>query len=445
MKDGYGEVVVLLGSDFHVRSFFAADLYTELSSKFKLTIGIARNVKRIYIPTGIPYIDFSITKRAESLFVYLLDASLIRNLKKSKSFAFRLRRYLLGDYQRFIFFSPSGLLRLIRSALMAIPGPYFCLKYMYSREVMKDFDFNNYVEAKKPKLILTWANSIEPSTMLAITLAKKFRNSCQSIAVFDNWDNLSSKAVLIETPDQLVCFGQQSKDLAVRIHNIEPSRIHPIGSARFETHSKFSRNVISERKSVLIAGSSIALEDFYVLNAIDEILQSQHKDAFLQGFKFFYRPHPLPQGMSIDLQNWRYKNVQIEENEFSADNQHRIWQSQSDLSKALAKYKVVIAAPTTLLLEALICGSYVIIPALDAPGIKTSIRKMLSQLEHLKGIELIEGVSIVKSPEDLLIALMSSLKSNNPIESSDSIHFFVHQGNESFGLRLSSLLISLLE
>ena len=443
MKGKHGEVIVLLGSDFHARSFFAAELYAELSSKFELTIAISRNVKSSYIPSEVTHMNFEITRRAYRLFDYVLDASLIRNVKKSTSFAFRLRRYLFGDYHRLIFFSPSGLLRLIRSVLMAIPGPYFCLKNLYSREVMKDVEFCDYVQANKPKLIMTWASSIEPTTMLAINLAKSIGESCQSIAVFDNWDNLSSKAVLIQSPDHIICFGQQSKDLAIRIHGLEPSRIHPLGAARFETHAEMSRNMISDRNAVLIAGSSIALEDVYILDAVNEILDLQIENSLLKSFKFFYRPHPAPQGLSIDLNNWRYENIEIEERSLSADSHSRIWQSQSALSKALAKYKVVIAAPTTLLLEALMCGSYVIIPVLNAPDVKTSIRKMLSQLEHLKQIERIEGVTIVKSSEDLLRELTRCLDLSSPVVTGDSLQFFVRTGSESFESRLSSLLINL--
>lgn len=90
--------------------------------------------------------------------------------------------------------------------------------------------------------------------MQAINLANKFEKSCQSMVVVSNWDSLNSKSVLIEFSDYLVCFGQKSKDFAVRIHNIRLSRIYPIGSARCETHSELSQNVISETKTILIKG-----------------------------------------------------------------------------------------------------------------------------------------------------------------------------------------------
>lgn len=45
MKSRSG-LVVLLGSEFHIRSFFAADLFKQLEGRFKLTIAISDRVSK---------------------------------------------------------------------------------------------------------------------------------------------------------------------------------------------------------------------------------------------------------------------------------------------------------------------------------------------------------------------------------------------------------------
>lgn len=305
---------------------------------------------------------------------------------------------------------------------------------------MSDSVFNMQIEDISPKFILSWSMSMEPTTVLAIHLAKALGGSCKSIAVFDNWDNLSSKVALLYSPQHIVCFGQQSKDLAVRIHNIEPERIHCLGSSRFDTHNSISMLVKEQRNYVLIAGSSIALEDSIILDGLNKFLKRRREELPFQNFDFYYRPHPQPQGASIDLQNWSFDQIQREGATKIASENSQVWQSQTELSEFLCRCKVVIAAPTTLLLEALMCGSFVFIPAFEVRGIKTNIRRMLSKLEHLKQFNQIVGLSIARTPEELYELLEKLLDSRELFPSNNSLDYFVRTGKDTFASRLIALL-----
>lgn len=388
---------IFIGNLFHARSFFSGTIYEDFTQNFELQMILAPEVQDYYSERILGNLRIETSKREKDLARLMLDASLVRNVTKSSSFRFRLRRFVLGDYRRIMNFSPTGIIRLLTAISFAIPGLYGYLCRLYRAAYLSNKGLNESISNFKPDVIIAWATTIEPSTMLCIDIAKRI--GCKSICVFDNWDNLSSKAVMLKTPDFLICFGEQTKQLAIRIHNIEPDKVIPLGSARFDSYLDSKSVNRKNRRKILIVGSSIALEDKKILEEISKFIDFHSKKIAEEGLYFTYRPHPAPQGMSLDLESWKFPEISLDESWNLASEGSNNWQSQIEISGVLNECKFVIAAPTTLLLEALICGNRVLIPALKIFKVKTSIRKMLKYLEHLKGLEEITGVSISYTKE----------------------------------------------
>lgn len=86
--------------------------------------------------------------KAGKLFGIYPDASLVRNLSKSSSFPFRLRRFLLGDYPKRLGFSPLGVIRLVKACLFALPGVYQNLFKRYRTSVIRKSDLAKIVNKK---------------------------------------------------------------------------------------------------------------------------------------------------------------------------------------------------------------------------------------------------------------------------------------------------------
>lgn len=385
-------ITLVISNLFHARSFFSGNLYENLSKDFDLQIFFPAQVANRYKSRVTRYGVFDLPEAAQELAKLVLDASLIRNIHRSTSFSFRLKRYVLGDYRRFLNFSPTGLVRLAKALLFASPVLYRFIRYRYQRAYLSDIQFNNRIIDFRPNVIMAWSTTIEPTTMLSIELAKLL--GCKSICVFDNWDNLTSKSVLIQKPDYVVCFGPQTKRLAIKIHKLDPDQIRDLGSARFDSYIFAKSSNSKSRRNILIAGSSIALEDRKILSEISKFIKINGAKIAERKLSFVYRPHPAPQGLSVDLDAWEYPEIAIDESSKLSSKKEDSWQSQIELSTILNSCKFVIAAPTTLLIEALICGNRVLVPALKVFKVKTSIRKMLKHLEHLKNLERTKGVFV---------------------------------------------------
>ena len=402
-------IIVYLASDFHARSFFSGRLFDSLISRFNLTI-----LKSSDVNLPINYSTervFTVGKSqvCHDYFAKYLDGSLVRNLHKSRSFRFRLKRYLVGDYKTLIGFSPRGLLRFFKAVFLALPGVYQKVCDGYREAVITNSQLAIFARDHKPDLIVCWAQSMEPAVLESILIAKKL--NILSMVVYDNWDNLSSKTVMLDKPDHLVCFGETSKKFAERIHKVPIKSIHSLGSARFDAYVSNSPSHLGKRSEVLIAGSSIALEDHAILNVISKELRISSRREELEDFTFFYRPHPAPQGPSAFFDVSSYHGIKLDEFCQTLHSRKIHWQNQQDLAKSLFKKKLVIASPTTLLLEALLAGCQVIVPALNVKGIKTSNRKMLGNLEHLRDISNLPNLKIVYDSKELISALYASLKS----------------------------------
>lgn len=436
------KLLVYLASDFHARSFFSGNLVDALITHFDLIIAATTDIQSLKEPNQVRIIR--INKKPEKLFYKYLDASLIKNRKKSSSFRFRLHRYVFGDYPKWIGFSPRGLVRLLKAMLFSTPYVYETLCKIYRNSVMADSQILKIVIEHKVDLIICWSQSMEPAALESVLAARKA--SIQSMLVYDNWDNLSSKTVILERPDFVVCFGERSKRFAVELHGVAPFSVFALGSARFDVYVDQPRRDYVSRREVLIIGSSIALEDKAILNLVANWINRQSMNSNFLDYKFSYRPHPAPQGLSINLRNWQYPEIQVDrfsiENDFSSKG---IWQDQQSLASSLASKKLVIAAPTTLLLEALLSGCKVLVPALPVKGINTSISKMLSNLEHLKDLKTLPNLVIVNDNQEFWKEIDECLSAQTTLEAISNLGEEVTTEPGTFASRFINVIMNIFE
>jgi len=125
-------------------------LLEKLREEFDIVIFVSDEISEHYLPGGVSLERYTGVKRSKKLFGYVLDPSLLRNFRKSSSFSFRLKRYLFGDYARFGLMSPTGLTRLSRSLVFAIPGCFWLLRSMYIRKVLANKELVSETRKSNP-------------------------------------------------------------------------------------------------------------------------------------------------------------------------------------------------------------------------------------------------------------------------------------------------------
>jgi len=436
-------VLVYLASDFHARSFFSGELPNLIEKLFDLTLVITEEIKVNEATSKFDLRRVESRPKAGKLFGIYLDASLVRNLSKSSSFRFRLIRFLLGDYPKKLGFSPLGVIRLVKACFFALPGVYQHLCKRYRISVIRKSDLAKIVNEKQIDLVICWCSSMEPATLETILISKG--SGAKSLLVYDNWDNLSSKAVMLDKPDFLVCFGDQSKKFAQSIHQVPIDSVYALGSARFDVYKGRLKRDLNAESAVLIAGSSIALEDREILRVISSELNSSTVQPIFKKSKFFHRPHPAPQGLSVNLEEWEFPEIDLEGAALSKSKNKTYWQNQLSLANTLSSKKVVIAAPTTLLLEALLSGCYVIVPALPVKSVRTSMRKMLLELEHLKGLAKLPNLVIAYDEQTLIEETQKALSSPYIDKDRINLGMFLTTNPGTFASRFTDLLSDLMK
>jgi len=83
-----------------------------------------------------------------------------------------------------------------------------------------------------------------------------------TLFLIDNWDNLSSKSVMLLRPDHLGVWGEQSAEHAMRIQDFAPSEVTLLGTPRFDRYFELRGTDLAppfDFPYILFLGTSLAL------------------------------------------------------------------------------------------------------------------------------------------------------------------------------------------
>lgn len=434
MKTGKKRIGLFIGSDFHARSIVESGVLDELIIDYKVVVFSSLKIRANYLArfSEINFIQFDVSRKVNSLFSQYLTLGTARYMNRSNSFRFRIKRYILGDYYesknlkaQFIWASKS-FLKALRVVIRILIGKSLFFKYIekvYFKELTKHFNLSE-LQSQNFKILISWSQNAEPSAIASILLGKKIK--VPSMVVVDNWDNLSSKSIFPLEPAALICFGQQSVNFAHSIQKFNECKIYPIGSARFEIY----RGVIegSEKKDplqILYAGSSIAAEDLEILELFENYYSTNN--VYIN---FKYRRHPYPQGPALNLDDLHLRFPRLfKPGQVLTRNE---LESLEQTKEELRITKILVAMPTTFLLEGALCKIPTILISFNSKKVRTSSRMMIEELEHLKGIESVHNISLVNNSTELFATLTKLSENSNLLQVNSVLNYFVNWDSKSF-------------
>lgn len=434
MKTGQKRIGLFIGSDFHARSIVESGVLDELILNYKVVVFTSLKIRANYLArfSEINFIQFDVSRKVNNLFSQYLALGTARYMNRSNSFRFRIKRYILGDYYesrsvlaKFIWANKS-FLKALRIVLRILIGKSLFFKYkekVYFNKLTKQFNLSE-LQSLNFNIFISWSQNAEPSAIASILLGKRIE--VPSMVVVDNWDNLSSKSIFPLEPNALICFGQQSVDFAHSIQKFKECKIYPIGSARFEIY----RGVIegSEKKEplqILYAGSSIAAEDLEILELFENYYLTNNVNI-----NFKYRRHPYPQGPELNLDDLHLKFPRLfKPGQFLPS---RVLESLEQTKEELRTTKILVAMPTTFLLEGVLCKIPTILVSFESIKVRTSSRVMIKELEHLKGIEKVPNITLVNSSLELFDALNKLSISSNLVQDNSELDYFINWDSKSF-------------
>lgn len=331
----------------------------------------------------------------------LSDALLLANRHKSSSFPLRVvmrfnlnfRNVLRKPFWKIPFrilirLYYSSIIFSTRAPLSLLVKNKFLLKKI-NDHTHSNKKFGEIIKKLKPDLIILPNSGYDKLFFQSIVESKK--NNVKTLAIIDNWDNLSTKSIMAEKPNFLGVWGEQSKQHAVKIQNFKSDQCKIIGSARYQEYFEL-RNI--KLKShfdfdyILFLGTSWNWNEEDVIKYLDKII-SENK-VLKNNYKIIYRPHPFRQGKTIPL---KLDNVIYDPEILKILNNQT--HNQSDLNyypSLLQNAKFVMGGPQTMMIEAVIFNKFYLALIHDDKINYTNMKKVFSAYEHFRGIENIESI-----------------------------------------------------
>jgi hypothetical protein len=256
----------------------------------------------------------------------------------------------------------------------------------------------NRINFEQSILLLPYHGGISLEFDFLVWLSKKF--GAQSIAIQQNWDNVSSKSFLFQHPTSFLTWGKQSSSHLRTIQGYR-GELREIGCFRLnEFYSEKSKFEVRSDKSdipkdvhdkfkILVIGTGPGTFD----NEIIDMLMKVTHDNSVKDFEITYRPHPYlvaKSGITESLKKLQGLKLDIPSKD--EKNSHRI--------KLIKDSNVIVSLYSTVILEATILNRQCIIPAF-IPGPKGyNTGHFLDDFSHYSGLSSLETINIANSTKE---------------------------------------------
>jgi hypothetical protein len=267
---------------------------------------------------------------------------------------------------------------------------------------------NNKINFERSLLLLPYHGGISLEFDFLVWLSNK--SSCQSIAIQQNWDNVSSKSFLFQHPTIFLTWGNQASSHLRTIQayrgetkEIGCFRLNDFYKEKIKLESQsnelgISKN-IHDKLRILVIGTGPGTFDYEIIKMV---MESMH-DNSIKDFKITYRPHPYlvsKSGITESIKKLKGLNFNIP----SGD------EKNSERLKIILDSDVVISIYSTVLLEATILNKPCIIPAFITGPKGYNTGNFLDDFSHYSGLSSLETISVANSPKEFF-DFLTKLKS----------------------------------
>jgi hypothetical protein len=300
-----------------------------------------------------------------------------------------------------------------------------CLNILFKLEVMKSK--NNFL-TNNVCVILPYGGGVSLEFDYIVWACNNKNIKC--VAIQENWDNLSSKSLLLNHPTHFMTWGKQSSSHLRSIQKFK-GEIREIGSLRLNDlyeyrNTRYSELVNFEIDSekdlnILIVGTGPATHDFKLIEYVSLYLDS-HSEL---GFKIYFRPHPYFKNSEFDLKSIsKLKNVSI----FSSTKSEK----NSDRMNQILECSVIVGLYSTVIFEASILNKPCIIPSFIVPNRGYETYNFLDDLAHYSGISTLNNI-FNASTEIEFWSILSKIHETNhtSINNSNTLEWFCKNTNTS--------------
>jgi CDP-glycerol glycerophosphotransferase (TagB/SpsB family) len=284
-----------------------------------------------------------------------------------------------------------------------------------------------------------------------------------TIFIMNSWDNPATKAMMVGAPSQLIVWGEQTKQHAIRHMHISADRVVSLGVAQFDLYRHSPKEGPAEyrarlgipldKRVLLYAGSSKGLDETSHLRKLEEAIEK----GILEDCMVLYRPHPwrvYPQG-ETDFFSLNWKHVMLEPCMATCYQQYRLGKRMpvdsakyEDTHVTLGAVDAVISPLSTILLEAAMHGKPIAVYLPDDDMKQNQHLSTVARMVHFT--EFFEKIDCIKCErlDDLVRDCRRLLEKSRESGISDALKqqtaYFVEPSDRPYAERLNSLIQALL-
>ena len=278
------------------------------------------------------------------------------------------------------------------------------------------------------------------------------------LALMNSWDNPSTKSMVVNQPNALGVWGQQTKQHAIHFMGTPEDRIHILGAAQFDVYRQtptVSRRQICQalevdpaKHLIVYAGSSKSINEIKHVQLLEEAIEKGSlRDCFV-----IFRPHPwrspAPDEPNFFDIPWRHVGMDPTMRAFYNSPKNKTpskihLADYMDTHNLLSAADCLISNVSTILLEAALHGVAVACMASDEEIKTNEFLRVVHDSVYFK--ELIEGLEIprVRLHEQLATTCQDLLsKAGSPRFKQDlqeKTAYFVDQSDAPYAQRLLDL------
>ena len=351
-----------------------------------------------------------VDRRRHGLWYNLTTTAVLRNHRGTPNYAARRRLAAALTNERVT----------RRCEFLGQPIIFPIFKWLYLKAMVLHSGVVEILRSEKPDVIVHPSllnGAFQNEVALA---AEKMR--VPLVVLMNSWDNPTGKAAAVGSIDQLVVWGEQTREHAITYLKMPPERVHCFGAAQFQVYRhppKESRErlaemfgVPSDKKIILYAASRSNAWELDLLKEVDHAIDAGR----LPNCHVLYRPHPW-RGPLIpgekDFYSFQFRNISMDPHleEFylariRGGGTSMLLTDYEVTNKLMALVDVIASPLSTLLMESLLNlkPAVMLLPEGDAG------RALHMDQIHFQAFAENEGVICCKRSEDLIDACAEALR-----------------------------------
>lgn len=450
------DILIVLSSKTYYRNYITTDAFKILEKSYNLHYFLSSDIENYDEISSKNIHLFSPDEKSDAQHLRIFNLLMWRNRNKSTSFKFRIKRF----HQLNLSFPPkTKIITLITRTIWRLlqwlffrfeayfisSSPFFSTYLsLFIRNLNVHPELKNILENLSPDLVIYPSSAYEAIGNDVVTECNRL--NIKSLFLIDNWDNLSSKSVLWKKPSYISVWGQQTKEHAIKIQDIDACKVFKLGTPRFNSYFTL-RDIDLESpypfKYILFVGTTLPFNEAYALSEMDKVIDSNQ--SLFANTKIIYRPHPWRQGKD-SISQYSLKHVeldkQLKEAYFKKDFSENIQPEISYYPKLLQNAEFVTGGLTSMVIEATIFRKPFVglIHEDDSPI--TTPRNIYKNYTHFQDIEKMRNIifcSDLRKIDECFFAANNQKLIDLDKEIDDERMYFYHHNQREYADNLNSI------